>query len=286
MNVTDALTSAAATLDAAGIAESRREASSLLSFVLSRPSSFLFAHPEYELAADERSRFDECVQRRSKREPFQYITGVQEFFGLDFEVASGVLIPRPETEILVETAISKLPSTGSPTFLEIGIGSGCISVSILKSVPNSKAVGVDVSPAAITVARRNAANHGVSDRFTIHEGSLFADIDAMFDLIVSNPPYIPDGDICELQAEVRDFEPRTALAGGANGLDLVEQIIREAPGHLTPGGWLILEIGFGQSGSVRELLHTPIWDGVDVNPDLQGIPRTVVARFTPDGALK
>jgi release factor glutamine methyltransferase len=286
MNLADALTSAAATLDAAGIAESRREASSLLSFVLSRPGSFLFAHPEYELTTDERSRFDECVQRRSKREPFQYITGVQEFFGLDFEVAPGVLIPRPETEILVETAISKLPSTGSPNFLEIGIGSGCISVSILKSVPNSKAIGVDISPAAIVVAGRNAAKHGVSERFTIREGSLFADIDVKFELIVSNPPYIPDGDIGELQPEVRDFEPRTALAGGASGLEMVERIVREAPFYLTPGGWLILEIGFGQSGSVRELLHTQIWDSVDVIPDLQGIPRTIVARYTPDGALK
>ena len=281
MNVADALAYAAATLEAAGVAESRRETSSLLTFVLARPGSFLFAHPEYELTADEESRFSEALGRRAKREPFQYITGKQEFYRLDFEVAPGVLIPRPETEILVEAAIQVLASLDRPQFLEIGVGSGCISISIFNSVPNSSAIGIDISPAAIAIAERNAEKHGVNERFEIREGNIYAGIDAKFDLIVSNPPYIPDSDIDELQPEVRDFEPHSALAGGISGLDLVSQIVSSAPKYLQPAGSLLMEIGFGQSEAVRELFPAHVWTSVEFLPDLQGIPRIVAAKLSP-----
>lgn len=276
MNISSSVSSAAEILKDACVADPRREAASLLALALYRPSSFLIAHPEYELTEDETARFDGFIARRAAREPFQYITERQEFYGLEFGVTPDVLIPRPETELLVEEAINELKKTNElkkVAFCEIGVGSGCISISILHNVPNAAAIAIDISKKAISVAQRNSENHGVADRLTFIEGDLFAGIDHKFGLIVSNPPYIPNVDLTEMQKEVRDFEPHTALFAGTDGLDIVRRIIDKAPKHLDSGGLLLIEIGFGQSKILRDLVDQTIWGKPEFIPDLQGIER-------------
>jgi len=277
MNISAALDTAAKKLQTAGVAEYRREAFSLLAFVLQCDLAFLIAHPEDQLAANQKMIFDACIRRRERREPFQYITGRQEFFGLDFAVAPGVLIPRPETELLVETAISKLKGLRQRSLLEIGVGSGCISVSILHHVREAACTGVDVSQAALDLAASNAKRHGVDDRLTLIQVDLFHGLSQTFDVIVSNPPYIPSVEIDGLQPEVGKFEPHLALDGGEDGLAIIEQIVAHAPRFLEPDGWLIMEIGFGQAENVKGLFNSELWTDVDILADLQGIPRTVVA---------
>jgi release factor glutamine methyltransferase len=282
MTILDLLNQSAIRLSDAGVADPRREASSLLAFALDKPSAFLIAHPEYELTTDETERFESYVARRANREPFQYITEQQEFYGLDFEVTPDVLIPRPETEILVEEAIrelNKLKKLSGPTFCEIGVGSGCISVSILHNVPNATAIATDISKNAISIAQRNSENHGVADRLTFIAGDLFAGIDHKFDLIVSNPPYIPDADLSDMQKEVRNFEPHNALFAGPDGLDIIRRIVSEAPEHLNPGGLLLIEIGFGQSKVLGDLVDPSIWSKPEFLPDLQSIDRVLKVRL-------
>jgi release factor glutamine methyltransferase len=279
MNIAGALSSAAEALHSAGVAEAAREARSLLAFTLDRDAAFLIAHPEYELSSDEAERFGGYLERRVDREPFQYITGHQEFYGLDFEVTPDVLIPRPETEILVEAAIELLSGSDKGSFCEIGVGSGCISISIVHAVCEARGLGVDISAKALEVARRNAARHGVVDRLTLRQGDAFKGINGKFDLVVSNPPYVPRGSIDSLQAEVGRFEPRSALDGGDDGLDIVKKIVCDAPGTLNPGGVLLMEIGFDQSEPVAAFFDERNWGEPEFLPDLQGIPRTVKCRL-------
>ncbi|MBK7391831.1 MAG: peptide chain release factor N(5)-glutamine methyltransferase [Chloracidobacterium sp.] len=285
MTILDLLNKSANRLSDAGVADPRREASSLLAFALDKPSAFLIAHPEYELTDEEASRFDGFIARRANREPFQYITERQEFYGLDFEVSPDVLIPRPETEILVEEAIRELNKLkelnrlSELAFCEIGVGSGCISVSILHNVPNATAIGIDISEKALAVAGRNAANHGVADRLSLQIGNVFAGVTNKFDMIVSNPPYIPDADLTDMQKEVRDFEPHNALFAGADGLDIIRRIIDEAPEHLNKGGLLLIEIGFGQAEILRGHIDQTIWSKHEFIPDLQGIDRVLKVRL-------
>lgn len=262
-----------------GITEPRREAGSLLGFVLQKDRSFLIAHPEYRLSEAEQESFENVVFRRSRREPFQYITSRQEFFGLDFDVMPGVLIPRPETEILVASSIAIISDSNTKRLCEIGVGSGCISVSILHQVAGATAVGVDISRPALELAAKNAATHGVEDRLELRESDLFACIEFTFDLIVSNPPYIPASDLESLQIEVERFEPHSALFAGEEGLDVIERIVAEAPAFLNPGGWLMIEIGIDQAARVDQLFNRSFWEGVEFIPDLQTIPRVVKARL-------
>lgn len=277
MNIGDALQTAAELLRASAVVEPMREARSLLAFVLQRDQSLLIAHPEYELTADRKLLFQSCVRRRARHEPFQYITGRQEFYGFDFLVTPDVLIPRPETETLVEEAIEQIGKADAPQICEIGVGSGCISIAILKNVPEARGIGVDISDAALAIARRNAEMHCVINRLTLQNGDIFDGITDAFDLIVSNPPYVPAKDIASLQAEVRDFEPHTALDGGDNGLDIVERIINEATERLKPEGCLLMEIGFDQSPRVRDLFDQALWAEPQFLSDLQGFPRIAKA---------
>jgi len=279
MDISEAITSAAETLRVAGVANARREASSLLAFVLKKDAAFLIAHPEYELAAGETTDYAAAVARRSDREPFQHITGVQEFYGLEFEVSPDVLIPRPETEILVEEAIAVLSSVGSPTFYEVGVGSGCISVSILHRSPSATAVGVDISPGALSVAGRNAEKHDVASRLQLFRGDVFDAADQKFDLIVSNPPYIPDGKVDLLQPEVGGYDPHTALFGGPDGLAIIRRIVAGAPQFLKPNGTILIEIDFDQAAAVKELFDPQIWEVVEFLADLQGFQRIAKARL-------
>jgi release factor glutamine methyltransferase len=279
MNILIALSKAADLLKEAGIADPRKEAASLMAFVLDKDAAFVIAHSEGELSANQKMLFDSCIRRRAKREPFQYIVGKQEFYGLEFEVTPHVLIPRPETEILVEEAINILSNLENPRFCEIGVGSGCISVSILANAAKATSVGVDISPATLKVAQRNAERHIRATRLALLESDVFDTVTGKFDLIVSNPPYIPKGDIDSLQAEVK-FEPHSALDGGDDGLIVIERIIEDAPKSLKERGSLLLEIGFDQWKPVDLLFDRHIWDEPQVLSDLQGIPRIVNARLT------
>jgi len=273
MNIASDLADATRSLHEAGVPDAARQATSLLTFVLHRPHSFLIAHPEYELTESERAAYLQAVGRRASREPLQYITGRQEFWGLDFEVTTGVLIPRPETEILVEAAIGFLRQIDRPTFCEIGVGSGAISVSILHSVPAARAVATDISSDAIQVASRNAQQHSAAGRLDIRRSDLLTGIDGIYDAVVSNPPYIPSEEIPTLEIEVRGFESHLALDGGPDGLDVIRRLIPEAAKHLRSRGLLLIEIGQGQNEQVRKLFDSKVWSEPEFLNDLQEIPR-------------
>ncbi|MET0753333.1 MAG: peptide chain release factor N(5)-glutamine methyltransferase [Pyrinomonadaceae bacterium] len=278
MKISEILKKATEILQSSGIAEPRREANSLLAFALEKDRTFLIAHSEYELSDGEQTRFQEFLRRRASREPFQHITGRQEFYGLDFEVSKDVLIPRPETELIVENAIEILREKENSSFCEIGVGSGCISISILHNVENARATGLDISDKALQIAGRNAKKHAVSARLELKISDVFAVLTGeKFDLIVSNPPYISIEDFLELQTEVKNFEPRSALTDEQNGLSIIEKIILQSPNFLKPNGFLLLEIGFGQSEKVRGMFSPEIWKSVEALPDLQNIPRTMKA---------
>jgi len=277
-NISESLKNAAAILTGGEIAEAVREAKSLLAFALNVNQTFLIAHSEYELSIEEEKRFRDFVSRRARREPFQYIVGKQEFCGLDFAVTKDVLIPRPETAMLVETAIEILEDDAR--FCEVGIGSGCISVSILHVVKTATAIGLDISERALDVARENSETHRVAERLELKISNIFENLPAeKFDLIVSNPPYIPAGDVETLQAEVRDYEPLDALTDGGDGLSIVKKIIADAPEFLKPDGFLLMEIGFNQANQVKEMFDENLWRVVEILPDLQRIPRTVRAQI-------
>lgn len=281
MNISTAVATASLILQNAEIPEPRREASALLAFVLRKEPVFLIAHPEYQLIADESSVFDTIIRRRAAREPFHYITGQKEFFGLAFKVSPAVLIPRPETEILVEEAIKLLRPVQNAEFYEIGVGSGCISISILSGVPDGSAVAVDISEAALDVAAQNAERHNVTERVELITADLFAGLNRKFDAIVTNPPYIPDNELEVLQAEVKTYEPHSALFGGSDGLDIIRRIVNEAPYFLHPNGFIMIEIGFGQAEKVRRMFSIAPWKDLRFLDDQQGIHRTVFARLSP-----
>jgi release factor glutamine methyltransferase len=265
----------------AGVSEPRREAGLLLANLLGRDRAFLITHSDAALNVYQLEAFEQRVNRRAAGEPLQYITGTQEFFGLKFEVNSAALIPRPETELLVESALEYLNSLpANPLLLDVGTGTGCITIALLHERPDARAIAVDASSAAIQLASRNAARHCVNQRvsFLISDAlSTFA-VHPEFDLVVSNPPYIPDSDWETLQREVRDNEPRLALTSGRDGLRMIRQLVAETAPYLRQGGYLIFEIGFDQRAAVEQLIDNQVWQVIAIRSDLQGIPRTVVLR--------
>jgi len=278
MKISETLESATKTLRMSGVAEAVREAKSLLAFALNANQTFLVAHPEYELSVEEEKRFANFITRRARREPFQYIVGKQEFCNLEFALTKDVLIPRPETELIVEAAIEIL--NHNTRFCEIGVGSGCISISILHAVKTASAIGLDISAKALNVARKNAKTHGVAERLELKTSDVFRNLpDDKFDLIVSNPPYIPRDEVKTLQAEVRNYEPLAALTDGADGLSIVRRIVADAPYFLKANGLLLMEIGISQDVAVRKMFDETIWREIDVLPDLQNIPRTIKAQI-------
>src|SRR5436190_9245169 len=228
VSIRSALAESAETLAANAVAEPRLEASSLLAHTTSRDRAFLITHGDEALTPEQLENFRSLVARRAAGEPLQYLTGHQEFFKLDFEVTPAVLIPRPETELLVEIALELLK--GHNAFIaDIGTGSGCIAISLLHELRDARAIATDISPLALQIAKRNADRHGVIDRLTVIESDCFAKVNAdrSFSLIASNPPYIRDDEMETLPREV-GYEPRTALAGGPDGLDIVRRLVREA----------------------------------------------------------
>ena len=279
-NISETLKKATDILQSAKIAEPRRESVSLLAFALQKDKTFLIAHSDYQLTEIEENRFHEILARRAQHEPFQYITGIQEFYGLDFIVSPDVLIPRPETEMIVENALEILREKKTLKFCEIGIGSGCISVSILHEIRTISAIGLDISASALEIAKLNAQKHTVLERLKLIISDVFSQLTTeKFDLIVSNPPYIPKSDISNLQLEVSMFEPLNALTDDKDGLSIIEKIINESPKFLNSNGFLLMEIGYNQSSQVKEIFEQKIWQEIDILPDLQGIPRMVKAKI-------
>jgi release factor glutamine methyltransferase len=280
MTVTEALRSGAEILHTASIASPEREAALLLRHVLNCDATYLYAHGDEKLNAVASILFKAVLKRRAAHEPFQLITGVQEFYGLVFKVTSDVLIPRPETEILIEDALAEFGKRENIRFCEIGVGSGCISIALLVNMHNASAVGFDISEAALEIAAENAETHAVSQKLELKRSDVFEALtNERFDLIVSNPPYVPTSEISTLQEEVRSFEPRIALEGGEDGLDMVRRIVAKSPEYLDPGGLLYIEIGWNQSENAGQLLDDAKWEGIEFLPDLQGIPRILKARL-------
>lgn len=269
------LRAAAERLAAAGIETARLDAEVLLAHALGIGRAALYARLRDEVA--EPPAFAALLARRQRREPVAYLVGAQEFWSLPFRVTPEVLIPRPETELIVASWRAALPPGRTPaTALDLGTGSGCIAVALAHELPALVVTAVDLSPAALAVARRNARRHGVAARITFLAGDLYEPlpVEATFDLIVSNPPYLALGDAA---APETAFEPRTALFAGADGLDVIRRIVAGAPSRLAPGGALLVEIGAGQAAAARALAAAAGL-AARVAPDLAGFPRLLVAQ--------
>jgi release factor glutamine methyltransferase len=267
-------------LQVRGRGDARLDAETLLMHVLKRDRAYLYAYPELELSCSELTHYDESLQRRACGEPLQYITGHQEFWGLDLLVTPAVLIPRPETEHAVEVALDLLREIKSPCLVDVGTGSGCIALALASELPEASIEALDISNAALDVARRNAKHLKLAHRVAFSQSDLlgrYLDGVPKFDLVVSNPPYVGDSEADKLQVEVREHEPHQALfGGGKEGLDIYRRLIPQAARVLKPGGWLVMEIGYTQEQAIQALLSD--WNEVRSVADLQGIPRVVIAR--------
>src|SRR5258705_176078 len=266
---------ATAILTAAAVAEPGRDAELLLIHLLGTTRASLHADPGRPVGAAAATAYRALVARRAARVPVQHLTGLQEFWSLPFEVTPDVLIPRPETEHLIESFLA-LPAGSSPLVADLGTGSGCLAVVAARERPDAQVVATDASAAALAVAARNAARHGVADRIRFLEGDLFAPLEAAgfaerVDVLLSNPPYIPEADLAGLAPEVRDHEPRAALSPGPDGLAVHRRLAAGAPGFLKPGGHLVVEIGLGQGGPAGALYEAAGFELLSVRPDLAGI---------------
>ncbi len=283
MTIAEAITRAADRLAAHRIETSRLDAELLLAHVLGRDRTWLVTHYHDELDIGTGIAYDRLLDRRAVREPLQYITGTQEFWGLPFRVTSDVLIPRPETEFVVEASLTAAAALPAPTVVDLCTGSGCIAVCVASELPGARIFAVDRSPNALAVARENARRHGVASRVRFFEGDLYRpllelDLRGTVDAITANPPYIRAGDLPSLQPEVRDFEPEIALVAGPEGTEVAERIIGEAPVFLRPGGSLVMEMGIGQAETLRRrAARTAAYGTIDVLKDLAGIERVIVA---------
>ena len=236
-----------------------------------------------ELSPATLDNFETMIARREKREPIAYLLGHKEFYSLDFEVSPAVLIPRPESEIVVDAALKFIAGAPDARVLDIGTGSGAIAIAIAVNAPRARVTAVDISADAIAVASRNARRHKVEDRATIRRADCFEILDGgpalgSFDVIVSNPPYLDDAELAALEPEVRAFEPRVALSAGAGGLDIFRRIAAGAPRHLASDGELIVEVAAGQAAAVAKLVEEAGLQVVSVINDLTGHPRVVRAR--------
>lgn len=277
METSDRLQAAIARLTAAGVETPRLEAQLLLAQALGVTRTAVVAGIYREPEEGQRAEFERLVQARERRTPLAYLRGTQEFFGLTFRVGPAVLIPRPETEMLVDFALEKLQNAG--TLADVGTGSGCILTAALANAPQARGVGFDLSAAALTLARCNLRQNGAAERARLVQGDLLTGAASeRFDAIVSNPPYIPSEEIAALAPEVRDAEPRLALDGGADGLECYRRLAVQALWALRPGGWLAVEVGRGQAPDVAALWQAAGWQETDARRDLAGIERVVCGR--------
>jgi release factor glutamine methyltransferase len=255
----------------------RRDAELLLLHLIERDRAFLLTHPDLLLTTDQTAQYESWLRRRALHEPIQYILGEQEFFGLTFAVTPDVLIPRPETEHLVEALLARVPHDRPLRIADVGTGSGAIAVALSYALPEAQVTGLDISEAALAIAKRNAETHHVAGRMRFLTSDVLSAVASeRFDAIVSNPPYVAEADRASLEPQVRDYEPSGALFAGTSGLDVYERLIPEAHAALEPGGWLLMEIGQGQRDALTQLLSG--WNNVGFIDDLQGIPRVACAR--------
>lgn len=278
MQLKGSLNQAVARLTAENVPSPRMNAELLLMFTLSCDRAYLFAHPERQLTADEHARYNAALAERSRGVPAQYITGHQEFWGMDLIVNSSVLIPRPETEHVIEVVL-KLPEGGALSevrIVDVGTGSGCIALALGKELPKAEIHATDLSLAALEIARTNAARHQLERRIHFHHADLLEGLTESFDIVVSNPPYVGESEEDTVQLEVRKFEPRSAVFAGQTGTEVIGRLIPQAHAALRPGGWFVMEISGTIADRVRALLGD--WEEVEVTPDLQAIPRVVRAR--------
>jgi release factor glutamine methyltransferase len=260
----------------------RLNAELLLLFVLNRERAYLYAHPERELNADEQSRYHDVIQERARGCPTQYITGHQEFWGLDLLVSPAVLIPRPETEHVVETVLEllkehPLEGLGKLKLLDVGTGSGCIALALASELPLAEIHACDISDEALEMARVNAARLGLGGKVLFRKSDLLSVYTGEhFDYIISNPPYVGEADADKVQKQVREFEPKIAVFSGREGMEIYHRLIPQAHDALRLGGWFVAEIGYSEEDNVRNLLAG--WLDIQVTADLQGIPRVIAAR--------
>ena len=286
MQLKTALTSAITRLTAENVPSPRLNAELLLMFTLSCDRAYLFAHPERELTVEEQSRYDAALTERTRGVPAQYITGHQEFWGMDLIVTPAVLIPRPETEHIIETVLelAGLPVDGATAggreklrIADIGTGSGAIALALAKEFPSAEIHATDISPAALEIARANAARCELDSRIHFHQADLLEGPNLTnLNFVVSNPPYVGESEEDQVQLEVRKFEPRNAVFAGSSGTEIIARLIPQAFAALGPGGWLIMEISGTIADETKRLLDG--WDEVRIRPDLQSIPRVAQAR--------
>jgi release factor glutamine methyltransferase len=281
----DALASAITRLTAARVPSPRMNAELLLRFTIDVDRAYLYAHPERELTTDEQARYDQALAQRARGVPAQYITGHQEFWGMDLIVNPAVLIPRPETEHVIETLLEIVrqsydggrASSPGMRIVDVGTGSGCITLALAKELPQAEIHATDISGAALEVARANAARYQLENRIHFRETDLLHSLEpASFDFVVSNPPYVGESEQDQVQLEVRKFEPRNAVFAGTTGLELIERLVPQAQAALKPSGWLIMEISGTIAEGVKRLLAP--WNEVQLTNDLQGIPRVASAQ--------
>jgi release factor glutamine methyltransferase len=284
-----ALTSAIRRFETEKVPSPRMNAELLLMFTLDCDRAYLYAHSERELTETEQSRYRVAQDERARGVPAQYITGHQEFWGMDFIVTPAVLIPRPETEHIIETVlelarrVSDSRRGRQPHTLrlaDVGTGSGCIALALAKEFPNAEIHATDISAPALEIARVNAARLGLEGRVHFHQADLLEGLGRDFDFVVSNPPYVGDSEEDQVQLEVRKFEPRNAVFAGPDGLEVIRRLIPQAYEALRPGGWLIMELSGTIAGRVRGELEG--WREAQIRPDLQSIPRVLQAQ-KPEG---
>jgi release factor glutamine methyltransferase len=278
--IRELVASASDRLRAAGISASANlDARLLAQHVLSWDTARLLARAGEAAPADFGPAYEPLVARRAAREPLAYITGHKEFYGLEFEVTADVLIPRSETELIVEAVLSSMSTSQLFTMIDACTGCGNVAVAVAKERINARVVATDVSVAALDVARRNGVRHAVEGRVTFVEADLFGDVHGPVDVITANPPYVPSRSAAGLQPEVGEHEPHVALFGGDDGLDMVKRVVDEAPPLLRPGGLLFFEFGYGQELDVEKLLRDcPSLAFIELKRDLQGIARTAVSK--------
>jgi release factor glutamine methyltransferase len=283
----ESLASAIKHLAAKQVPSPRLNAELLLMFTLGCDRAYLFAHPERDLTAGEQTRYQCDLAERARGVPTQYITGHQEFWGMDLIVSPAVLIPRPETEHIIEAVLTLVteerageqerPPHTNLRMLDVGTGSGCIALALAKEFPRAEIHATDISAAALEIARVNAARHQFENRIRFHQADLLNGLNFVdLDFIVSNPPYVGESEEEQVQLEVRKFEPRSAVFAGPAGTEVIARLIPQARAVLRPGAWLIMEISGSVAAETEHLLRG--WDDVRINPDLQAIPRVARAR--------
>ena len=278
MTLGEALREGIERLKAADVGSPRMNAETLMKFTLGCDRAHLYAHPERELTVDEWERFRAAVDERAAGKPSQYITGHQEFWGLDFLVTPAVLIPRPETEHVVEMVLDLVreQDTRAPRIVDVGTGSGCIALALAHELPDALIEASDISAAALEIAHANSARLNLDRRVRFYPGDVLEAATGEFDFVASNPPYVPRSEPEKVQKQVFEHEPHAAVFGGETGLEVYQRLIPQAAQRLRDRGWLVMEIGFSQLTQVRELLSE--WAEIRVKEDLQGIPRVVAAR--------